>query len=436
MKNKMNNDQKKIPQIPPASSVVSNPIATKPQNQSPAQPVFTPVQPNVNNNANVKTQPQQSMQNASHPPSASSTNFPKGDEVYNAQHPNQTSIALLSRGLKLLSISHLRQLLRDYSLPTGGNKQTLVDRLILFLETFGPTQQALVVQFSVNLKKLLSSESPEANEENASGAINLQNAANSEQPQASTPANQENTANSATDESLMQLLPPGVSDKIFETSPSILFATTDHQLVFGPVMIQAKSLSQVHEFTLINPTQGYIPILQFAPVFLDSPLKSITVQLTHKAPITLNDPMLWCPVSDFINKSGSFQVKSTDPSVPFIAVVRWLKKLPLSEVVQSILAKQDLPVEIPENMNENNSNDAQVNLFSSLSSSGICPITRKIMLYPARGKNCMHKECFDLSGYLSLHSNSNQWNCPFCNKTVYAEDLRFDPNYFSYVMNK
>ncbi|KAK8888988.1 hypothetical protein M9Y10_033729 [Tritrichomonas musculus] len=430
----MNTDQKKISQSTNTSNQACPPVPPKPQNQTATQPAVNLAPSTPINNTNIKGQPQQNIQNPTHPQSqAPSSNFSKGDDVFNSQHPNQTSITLLSRGLKLLSISHLRQLLRDYSLPTGGNKQALVDRLILYLETFGPKQQALVVQFSVNLKKLLSVDSTETNEESSSNSNNTQNQANSEQTPPSAPTNPDLKIGN---ESFMQLIPPNVSDKLFEISPSCLFAATGHQLAFGPVMIESKNPPDNHEFTLINPTQGYIPILQFAPVFPDSPLKSITLQLTHKNPITLTEPMLWCPVSDYVNKSGSFQVKSTDPSVPVIAVVRWLKKLQLSEVMKNILAKDDLPDEVPENLNDESNNNDNMRFFSSISSKGICPFTRKIMLYPARGKHCMHRECFDMSGYLSMCIKTNQWVCPFCHKTLYAEDLRFDPNYFLFVKNK
>ena len=62
------------------------------------------------------------------------------EDIFSDTSPSGTStqptnIALLARGISLLSITQLRDLLREYSLPTGGNKHILVNRLIIFLKT-------------------------------------------------------------------------------------------------------------------------------------------------------------------------------------------------------------------------------------------------------------------------------------------------------------
>ena len=67
----------------------------------------------------------------------------------------------------------------------------------MYLETFGPSQQNLLIQFSLKLKKLLSSEG-------------------SEKPE----------------ESPLQLLPPEISELLLATSPSCLFETTEIKLAF------------------------------------------------------------------------------------------------------------------------------------------------------------------------------------------------------------
>ena len=83
-----------------------------------------------------------------------------GSVTQSGSHP--ANIALLARGVSLLSITQLRDLLRDFSLPTGGNKHLLVNRLIIYLETFGQNQQNLLAQFSAKLKRLLSVETEDA----------------------------------------------------------------------------------------------------------------------------------------------------------------------------------------------------------------------------------------------------------------------------------
>lgn len=300
-----------------------------------------------------------------------------------------TNIGLLSRGLQLLSITQLRELLREYSLPTGGNKQSLVNRLIIFLETFGPTQQNSLVQFSLRLKKLLSAEN------------------RSEETEKET-------------ESPMLLLPPEISQR-FSTSPSALFEISDKDhLAYGPVMIQSKLPSEIIEFSLPPSNSKNIPILQFAPVFPDSPLKTIKIQLLTNV-MELSDPALWCPVKEMVNKPITFQVLSTEPNVPIIAVVQWMKRVSLSTIVKQIFDKEPLPYYQPNPGEEIN---------------GICHLTHKILTQPCRSIHCKHANCIDLTGFISASIATNVWQCPICHQSINVEDIRCDPNYFIHVHPK
>ena len=297
------------------------------------------------------------------------------------ESPGQTNIALLSRGLRLLAIAQLRQLLQEYSIPTGGNKQSLVSRLIMYLETFGPSQQNLLVQFSLKLKRLLSSDAREKGE-------------------------------TQIEDSPMQLLPPEVSDKLGATSPSCLFEVTDHQLAFGPVMVQSKMPGDVLDFTLLNQNPGCTPVLQIAPVFLDSPLKGVTLQISSQVH-TLSEPSLWMAIPDVINKPTSLQVTNVSPAVPIVIVIRWMKRVSVERLVQMVVNQKGGLVDVP---------GAPVN--------GICPLTMKVISTPARSLACAHNECFDLTGYLARAFKTNDWMCPICHKPVSPEEIRIDFQYF------
>ncbi|KAH7711855.1 MIZ zinc finger family protein [Aphelenchoides avenae] len=63
----------------------------------------------------------------------------------------------------------------------------------------------------------------------------------------------------------------------------------------------------------------------------------------------------------------------------------------------------------------------------------LCPIGNKRIVEPARGVNCTHLECFDLSAYLGSQIKKPFWVCPICQKQLPAEDLRFD-EFTSYVL--
>lgn len=320
-----------------------------------------------------------------------------GDEpISSMANPSSPSIELLARGMKLLSIANLRQLLRIYSLPTGGNKKSLVDRLILYLETLGPNQQSMVMQFSVNLKKLLSSDD---------------NTATIEPEQDQNPTGTDN----------QPIQPP---KPISDVSPSILYELTADPCPFGPQDIQSGEIpTNMLEFVLTNPPADCTAILEFIPTFRTAPLRSITVQVSNKPQVTLHQGALWISLSDLLKQNGSFRIITVDPQMSITALIRWVKRVPISDVMQIIIDNEEPPCEVDETV------------LPRYPINGICPATRKIIKYPVRGVNCVHKDCFDLSGYLSIGCETNQWICPICAKSVYPDELRIDSQYIFSVSN-
>ena len=72
---------------------------------------------------------------------------------------------------------------------------------------------------------------------------------------------------------------------------------------------------------------------------------------------------------------------------------------------------------------------------TNLDFSKTCPISRKPIIIPCRGKSCYHRNCFDLKQFLLL-IGEQPFQCPFCQSQITQEDLRFDPYFFSYDFNK
>lgn len=62
-----------------------------------------------------------------------------------------------------------------------------------------------------------------------------------------------------------------------------------------------------------------------------------------------------------------------------------------------------------------------------------CPLAKFRMMYPAKGKNCSHLQCFDGFAYISCNEKKSVWMCPVCNRTLYYEDLLID-QYFVDVL--
>ena len=301
---------------------------------------------------------------------------------------NSNNISLLIRGLQMLSITQLRELLRDYNLPTGGNKKNLIEKLVIFLETFSPNQQNLLVQFSRKLKKMLSVE--EETESN-----NITNQSNGQ----------------------VNLLPPELFHRIIENSPSILFEPIDLPLGFGPQMVDQNYLNEIFEFSLSIPNSNITSILQFVPIVQDIGLKSIGIQINSKY-FLLSEHSFWCSLSDLNGKTGTFSIVSIDPNIPIIAVIRYMKKISIPNIITEIIKFNKIPQDLGKPLN---------------SLPNFCPLTRKILITPSRGKNCLHHECFDLSGFLSYSIRNNICICPICHKNLITEDLCIDYNYHIFV---
>ncbi|KAH0793153.1 SAP domain containing protein [Histomonas meleagridis] len=284
---------------------------------------------------------------------------------------------VLSRGLELLSIAQLRDLLRDYSLPTGGKKKLLVERLLMFLETFATKQQNVYIQFQNKLKALLTEEHD-------------------------------------TDSNANQSFPPAMIQALNSSTPSIIYSNTDYPFCYGPVIIQGNAPFFTYTFSHQTPVANCYPVLCFSPVVPGAQLHKITFLLLDRH-ITLSDGNFWFQIADSASKVESFQVLSIEPPIPLVACVRWLGKVPLPKVVETILSYGNAP-----DIAKNESEECK----------GICPLTNKIMLRPARGVKCNHKQCFDLTGYLSIASSTNNWICPVCKQTCFPEEIRVDTNYF------
>ena len=304
------------------------------------------------------------------------------------------SITLISRGMSLLSISQLREFLREYSLPTGGNKHALINRLVIFLETFGPSQQNLYLQFSLKLKKYLSVE-----------------------------ANIDSDSHLSSDEEPTAQVPLELLERIYSTSPSCLFQAihNNNNEIFlstplDPVIIHSISPATQLDFTLPVAPINTIPILQFAPI--DDPssiIKKLTFQLCGTI-ITLRDNVLWYDLTDYQNQDGIIEIKAMNPPIPVVVLIRWMEKVSIQQLTQKIIEEREPAPEI------------QNKLIHPPSQ--ICPLTRKLILRPARGIKCNHADCFDLSGFLCYSIKKHIWQCPICHIDLQAEDLRIDPNFF------
>ena len=65
----------------------------------------------------------------------------------------------------------------------------------------------------------------------------------------------------------------------------------------------------------------------------------------------------------------------------------------------------------------------------------ICPITRKRLINPARGFNCLHIESFELESFIKLNILKIRLECPICKNEAPINKLGFD-KYLKNILNE
>lgn len=291
----------------------------------------------------------------------------------------QKSISILSRGLRLLSIAQLRGLVRDYSLPTSGNKETLTSRLIMYVETFCPTQKNLLVEISIKLKAILSNDTP--------------------------------TDSSSTSSSQIQSIPTDIQSLLTRETPSILLEPTDLPPAFGPVEVEP-GFDNTISVTLSNHSDC-VPIVQIHPAHPDGELHQVMLSVSGCAEPLSNG--MWTQIRDFHNKPILIAVTSVVPPTPVILIVRWMRRTRIEKLIELIMSREH------EGLREFEAESPMT---------GVCPLSKKVMRIPARSIKCEHNGCFDLTAFLSFACRNNNWNCPICTHQLLPEDLRVDSTYF------
>jgi hypothetical protein len=64
-----------------------------------------------------------------------------------------------------------------------------------------------------------------------------------------------------------------------------------------------------------------------------------------------------------------------------------------------------------------------------------CPLAYTRMSIPAKGKNCQHQQCFDMSAYVQFSMRQQLWHCPICHNAAAFVDLLID-DFFCTLLDK
>lgn len=63
------------------------------------------------------------------------------------------------------------------------------------------------------------------------------------------------------------------------------------------------------------------------------------------------------------------------------------------------------------------------------------PLSKTKLELPARGKDCIHFQCFDAKQYLQMNELKQTWLCPICNKKAKYENLEIDEFFLNILQN-
>lgn len=312
----------------------------------------------------------------------------------NFNNTGDITVQLLTYGISLLSISQLRDLLRDFSLPTGGNKDVLIHRLVIYMETFCQNHQNVMKDFYLKLKYYLSLEvtdQPGSNLLNEKVYLDV----------SSLP------------------VPEDDAQKLLRSSPTCLFEPlSEARMPLAPVSIDPSHFNSEIQFSLTPYSMSAVAILEIRPSRQEDNILSVTVQINDNM-FHLSSGMLWTPIKDAADKQSSFMIKDVEPPVTVVTCIRYFRQRNIHEIVELVQSWG------PPKRSFNN------DVISS-----VCPLTRKLITKPARGIRCNHSACFDLTGYLCNSLKVQRWQCPICKNSLNPEDLRIDTEFFLELAKK
>ena len=127
-------------------------------------------------------------------------------------------------------------------------------------------------------------------------------------------------------------------------------------------------------------------------------INSVTVShwVSDISPIDATDCLVPFGEQNWISiETGSF-------IIPFSVIGIWANKITIDDILKKIQGQEK---------------------FNYVENSNICPITKKPVNNPAKGKNCEHDEVFDLIPFISVCMATGEWKCPICHASIPIEDI-------------
>lgn len=118
---------------------------------------------------------------------------------------------------------------------------------------------------------------------------------------------------------------------------------------------------------------------------------------------------------------------------PYLPLLRIVQARTVPEVTAFILGARTISLEqCKQRAMQSFSTDDDDGLVATESRVSLrCPLGLAIITSPARGRECMHLQCFELQTYISFnhnmrHASKTRWKCPICYKPVSSDEVVVD----------
>ncbi|KAL6940724.1 hypothetical protein ACO0QE_004637 [Hanseniaspora vineae] len=366
--------------------------------------------------------------------------------------------------LDQLKVTELKVVAKGCSLPVGGRKADIRDRIVGFLNnslTSVPMDQHRihVVKFLTrrarlgdtvtpsynvihqalvngqNLDSLIPSTSSELQSGNGTTAtVHSKRSLNTHQPKGTHPAT-----------------PPNGLNIIFKKAPfykpkrliqnSILNARKN---LHGRGTVQAKIFLSQEEVSLLLQREKFQLFMYSAEA--SNPNKSdAEIKFPHPLEIKMNNNVIKDNIRGFKSKPGTAKPANVTPftflstarqnvlsviyactSVDFVMCLYIVEIITPLDIVQQQIANKPKITKastlklLKEMLKEDEDEDM---VTTSMILSLQCPISYSRMKYPSRSIYCKHLQCFDAQWFLESQNQVPTWACPVCQRNIDLQDL-------------
>ncbi|XP_027842264.2 E3 SUMO-protein ligase PIAS3-like [Aphis gossypii] len=188
-------------------------------------------------------------------------------------------------------------------------------------------------------------------------------------------------------------------------------------------------------------------ILRLVQVGLD---ENVTERLPYNITVSVNDRQCKLPTLNIPTKAGitpwrcnvpiditqqtdlrnclqnTLKITWSEEPHEYLAGVYVAQKLTWNDLLVELKKRpvraSDKTKELIKKSMENDADMGVDSMFATVKD----PLTKLRMKLPARGKDCIHMQCFDAIQFLQMNEQKQTWTCPLCKKKLKFENIEVD----------